>query len=126
MKLTLKQQKFADYYIQLGNATEAAVKAGYSEKYAGQNADKLLKNTNVQMYIEKRNAELEDERIANMVEVKRFWTEMMRNMMVEPKDRLKASEFIAKTNGAFIDKVQHSGHVSADIEINIGEEDYET
>lgn len=31
-KLTLKQQKFSDEYIISGNATEAALKAGYSKK----------------------------------------------------------------------------------------------
>ena len=34
MKLTLKQQRFADEYIISGNATEAAIKAGYSKKTA--------------------------------------------------------------------------------------------
>ena len=31
MKLSLKQKAFADYYIELGNATEAARKAGYKQ-----------------------------------------------------------------------------------------------
>ncbi|HEN7429532.1 TPA: terminase small subunit [Streptococcus agalactiae] len=35
-KLTLKQQKFIDEYIICGNATDAAIKAGYSKKTAGQ------------------------------------------------------------------------------------------
>lgn len=33
-KLTLKQQRFADEYIISGNATQAAIEAGYSEKTA--------------------------------------------------------------------------------------------
>lgn len=33
-KLTVKQQAFADFYIELGNATEAELKAGYSKAYA--------------------------------------------------------------------------------------------
>ena len=44
-KMTLKQKRFADEYIISGNATEAAVKAGYSSKYANTNTSKLLKNT---------------------------------------------------------------------------------
>ena len=47
MKLTPKQKAFADYYIECGNAAEAARRAGYEKRYAGQNADKLLKNTNI-------------------------------------------------------------------------------
>lgn len=32
MKLTEKQRRFVDYYVETGNKTEAAKKAGYSEK----------------------------------------------------------------------------------------------
>ena len=49
--LTPRQQKFCDEYLKHPVATDAAIKAGYSEKYAGQNADKLLKNTNVREYL---------------------------------------------------------------------------
>lgn len=51
MKLTPKQKAFADEYMICGNATEAARRAGYSEKYAGCNADKLLKNTKITAYM---------------------------------------------------------------------------
>ena len=61
-KLTEKQKRFADYYIELGNATQAAINAGYSEKYAGQNVDKLLKNTNLKKYIEERLEQIASER----------------------------------------------------------------
>jgi phage terminase small subunit len=44
-----------------------------------------------------------------MEEVKQFWTNTMRNREVEFKDRLKASEYIAKTNAAFIDRQEISG-----------------
>lgn len=44
--LTLRQQRFIDCYLADGckNAKAAAVAAGYSARYAGQNAGKLLKN----------------------------------------------------------------------------------
>ncbi len=49
MKLTPKQKAFADYYIQTGNATEAAIKAGYSKKTArfigNENLTKLTSKT---------------------------------------------------------------------------------
>ncbi|MFB3206295.1 terminase small subunit, partial [Staphylococcus pseudintermedius] len=31
MKLSIKQQRFADEYIKSGNATQAYIKAGYSK-----------------------------------------------------------------------------------------------
>ena len=46
LKLNARQKSFCEFYVASGNATESAIKAGYKEKYAGVNADKLLKNTN--------------------------------------------------------------------------------
>lgn len=120
LSLTPKQKAFADYYIQLGNATQAAIKAGYSEKTANRIASENLSKLDIQKYIKERNKALESRTIADMKEVKEFWTNMLRDSEIEPKDRLKASEFIAKTNGAFIDKLEHSGNINSDIEINIG------
>lgn len=104
MSLTPKQKAFADYYIQTGNATESARKAGYKQPHVqgSQNLEKLR----VQEYIIERNKVIENERIADMKEVKEFWTYMLRNETSEDKDRLKASEYIAKTNGAFLDKIE--------------------
>lgn len=56
-KLTAKQQKFADEYLIDLNATQAAIRAGYSPRSAGTNADKLLKNTKIRAYIDERMAE---------------------------------------------------------------------
>lgn len=110
-KLTDKQQKFADHYIASGNASDSARQAGYSASYANTHVYKLLENARVRSYIEERNAQLESDRIASMKEVKEFWTNTMRDECAEYKDRLKASEHIAKTNGAFLDKVEHSGEI---------------
>jgi len=45
--LTAKQQRFVDEYLIDLNATQAAIRAGYSEATAGQGGDQLLKNINV-------------------------------------------------------------------------------
>ena len=124
MSLKPKQQAFADYYIQTGNAYQSAVKAGYSDNYAKGNVVKLLENVSVQEYIIKRNEELESQKIADIKEVKEFWTEVLRKEDAELKDRLKASEYIAKTNGAFLEKIEHSGSVNSEVSIKIGAEDY--
>lgn len=114
MKLTQKQKKFADYYIKTGNAEESAKRAGYN---ARGNTTKLLQNTTISDYIKKVNEKIDDEKIADMKEVKMFWSEAMRNVNSELKDRLKASELIAKTNGAFLDKVEVTEkHIIVDIE----------
>ena len=119
--LSEKQKKFCDYYIQSGNATESFLKAGYKNyKSSGVEANKTLKNPNVQQYITEKNKLLENERIADMKEVKEFWTETMRNESIEYKDRIKVSELIGKTNGAFLDRVEQT---NIDIVVDIEEDD---
>ncbi|RCW44228.1 phage terminase small subunit [Paenibacillus prosopidis] len=54
MALTDKKKLFADHYLVLLNATEAAVKAGYSEKTAYSQGSRLLKDVEVHAYIEEK------------------------------------------------------------------------
>jgi phage terminase small subunit len=114
VKLTEKQKRFCDYYIQSPNATQAAIKAGYSKKTAKQVANENFTKPYLKEYISIRNKKLENERIAGIQEVKEFWTKVLREQVNDEvliRDRLKASEYIAKTVGAFIDKVEHSGNI---------------
>lgn len=117
MSLTDIQKKFIDNYIETGNATQSYIDAGYKARgnSAEANASRLLRNVKAREYIEERNKALESPRIATMTEVKEFWTNTMNAKNEETKDRLKASELIAKTNGAFLDKVEHSGKLGVTI-----------
>lgn len=69
MKLTKKQQDFADYYIELGNAEKAAIKAGYSKSYARGNAHKLVANVSIKKYIDEKMEKLASERIMSAQEI---------------------------------------------------------
>lgn len=51
-KLNRKQQAFADYYIESGNITQSALKAGYSENYAKSNAYTMLEHDGIKGYIQ--------------------------------------------------------------------------
>lgn len=99
---------FVDYYAACGNATESARKAGYSDKNAGVNADKLLKNPKIQQALAERNKEVSQSRIATIKERQEFWTSVLRGQEpdAEMKDRLKASELLGKCQGDFIDRVE--------------------
>ena len=60
MKLTIKQKAFADYYIELGNATEAykrAYKSCKSDNVARTNSSRLLTNANIKQYIDEKMKE---------------------------------------------------------------------
>jgi phage terminase small subunit len=120
-RLTPKQRKFCDYYIETGNATESAIRAGYSKNCATEMGHENLRKPHIVDYIEGRNKEIENKRIADMKEIKEFWTGVVRDQDVEMKDRLKASEFVAKTNAAFIDRVE----TTEDIEVVVTVEDDE-
>ena len=79
MELTPKQKAFADYYIECGNATEAAKKAGYSEKTARYIASENLTKPVILEYIAERQKQIDDSRIADAAEVLRFYSSVMRN-----------------------------------------------
>ena len=78
MKLTEKQKRFADHYIETGNATESAVKAGYSKKTAAVIAAENLIKPNIKTYIDGKLKALESERTASAKEVLEMLTSSMR------------------------------------------------
>lgn len=61
--LTVKQRKFADEYIKTGNATQAAIKAGYKEKTARFIGAENLTKPNVKAYIDAHMRKIEDAKI---------------------------------------------------------------
>lgn len=86
MKLTVKQKAFADYYIECGNATEAAKRAGYKEKAAYATGAENLRKPHIKEYIEERFKQIEDSRIADAAEVLRFYTSVMRGEIKDQFD----------------------------------------
>lgn len=103
MDLTPKQQAFADYYIECGNATEAAKNAGYSEKTARSQGQRLLTNVDVSAYIADRMKALAEKRIASADEAMEFLTSVMRGEIKDQfgldaalSDRIKACEGLIK------------------------------
>ncbi|WP_415341522.1 terminase small subunit [Clostridium perfringens] len=118
-KLTPKQKAFADYYIELGNAEQAAIKAGYSKKYARGNAHKLVANSCIKQYTEERLKEIEDERIADGKEVLQYLTKVMRGeekdqfgLDASLQDRTKAAELLGKRYRLFVDKVEKDSNIN--------------
>ncbi|MDG4962991.1 terminase small subunit [Lactococcus lactis] len=69
MKLTEKQKKFCDEYIKLGNATQAAINAGYSKRTARSQGQRLLTNVDIKNYIDERMEQLASERIMSAQEI---------------------------------------------------------
>ncbi|HHT7186897.1 TPA: terminase small subunit [Bacillus cereus] len=82
-KLTPKQKAFADYYIELGNATEAAKRAGYSKKTARFIGKENLSKPYIREYIDKIMAEKEKNMIASQDEILKYLTRVMRREEME-------------------------------------------
>lgn len=53
-KLTTKQKLFVEYYLANPNATQAAIKAGYSEKTAKSQGQRLLTNVDIANRVSQR------------------------------------------------------------------------
>lgn len=83
MKLTERQKRFADEYLIDMNAEQAAIKAGYSKKYARGNAYKIVADSCIQEYIKKRMEEKDKELIASQDEVLKYLTKVMRRELKE-------------------------------------------
>lgn len=81
--MTAKQKLFCDEYIVDLNATQAAIRAGYSKKTAAVIAAENLKKPNIQEYIQKRLDEKEDALIAKQDEVLKYLTAVMRRELKE-------------------------------------------
>lgn len=133
-KLTQKQRRFIDEYIISGNATQAAIKAGYSKKTARKIGQENLTKPDIKAELARRNAEIKSAKTADMTEVMEYLTSVMRGEQTESiatakgvfegvevsaKDRIKAAELIGKRNGAWTDKKELSGDIS--IDIGVGE-----
>ena len=143
LKLNARQKAFCEYYVASGNATDAAIKAGYSERTAKSIGQRLLTFVDIKKYIDELMQKLESERIATAEEVLQNLTAMMRGEIqeevvvvegegdgyssasiikkqVSAKDRIKASELLGKRHALFTDKTKIEGTLPVMI---VGEDD---
>lgn len=104
-KLSEKQKAFCDYYLELGNATEAYKRAYKctNDITARTNANKNLRKPTISKYVNERLKEIESKRIAKPEEVLQYLTKVMRGeekdqfgLEATLQDRTKAAELLAK------------------------------
>ena len=111
MSFTEKQKRFCDYYIETGNATEAARLAGYKGSNHDRIASENLRKPEIKRYIGNKMAKKDAERIASQDEVLEYLTSVMRGKVedfyrdeegnkklagIRANDRNKAAEMLAK------------------------------
>ena len=123
-KLTEKQKRFIDYYVETGNASEAARRAGYRgdnmNNIGSENLAKLGK------YINARLESVDNERIASANEVLEYLTSVLRGQAKDQfgldaslKDRNKAAELLGKRHALFTDKVEQKNTGEVKVFFNI-------
>lgn len=145
-KLTAKQQRFCDEYLIDLNATQAAIRAGYSKKTARVIGQQNLLKPAVKEYIQQRMDEKEKELIADQNEVLKYLTSVIRGqsrssvVVVEnigdymsearemekapdEKERLKAAELLGKAHGIFTDKVEQTVDMDLNITVDYGDDE---
>lgn len=88
------------------NATQAAIRAGYSAKTAYSIGQENLKKPEISEAIKKALEEKNNALIANRRERQAFWSEIMRDEDSRLADRLKASELLGKSECDFSEKLQ--------------------
>lgn len=91
--LTLKQKKFIDFYLQTGNATKAAIEAGYSKKTAYQTGAENLKKPQIRKIMQERMAEMDAKRVADSKEVLQLITSIARGEIDEDNIVVMRSEY---------------------------------
>lgn len=144
--LNVRQRSFCEYYVECGNATEAAKKAGYSEKTAYSIGNENLKKPEVKNYIKELMDKKLSDNILNANEVLSLLSDIAKGKTkeevvltvgvgnglsdtqivekrVSEKERLKALELLGKRHMLFTDKT------TVDLNIPVlfeGDEDLES
>ena len=104
-KLTERQRRFADLYLELGNASEAAAQAGFKRSYA----QGAKRQPAVQAYMQQRLQDARQRHIASAAVVLEFLTEVMRGEIdgerpeKNSSPRMKAAELLGRRLGVFTD-----------------------
>ena len=137
-RLTEKQKRFCDFYIELGNATEAAIKAGYAKKTAYAIGAENLRKPQLKSYIDVQLAKMEAARVADATEVMQYLTAVMRGAKTEQvvavegcgdgcsearviekqmagREQVKAAELLAKRYGLLTETVKLSAEGAVQI-----------
>ena len=112
MKLNARQKAFCEYYVASGNATESAIKAGYSEKTARSIGQRLLTNVDIKKYIKELQEKAKESRILTAKEKREWLSEVIKNGNEKLQDRLKALDILNKMDGDYVEKLQLSGQLN--------------
>ena len=105
-KMTAKQKRFCDEYLIDCNATQAAIRAGYSPKTAQAIGSENLKKPVVKKYIDEHLEISHNDAVMSAEEVLTRLTEIARDKKERAGNTLKALELLGKRHKLFVDRVE--------------------
>ena len=146
--MNAKQRRFAEEYLKDLNATQAAIRAGYSERTAYSQGQRLLKNVEIKNAIKEVRERIQNENIATIKDIEEFLSMSMNGEIdeevvvtvgtgegyseavkvrkeISTRDRLKAADLLGKRYGLYTDKVDMTQALTIVFEDDYGDsEDY--
>lgn len=130
-KLTVKEAKFIDLYIETGNQRQSVIDAGYSTKAPGQYGQQLLDKIYIKNEIDHRLKKLESDKIASADEILKYFTGVMRGEIKDQfgldaplGERTKAAQELAKRQIDIAQRV--AGQKQAEVKISLVWDETET
>lgn len=143
--MNAKQRRFAEEYLKDLNATQAAIRAGYSERTAYSQGQRLLKHVEIKNAIKEVRESIQDGNIATIKDIEEFLSMSMNGEIdeeiiitvglgeglseakrlrkeISAKDRLKAAELLGKRYGLYTDKVDMTQALTIVFEDDYGDE----
>lgn len=139
--LTPKQERFVCEYLKDLNATQAAIRAGYSENSAGQIGAENLRKPAIKEAIDAKLEEMNNSAIADANETLEYLSRVLRGeevdevlrlsgsgeqsktaLRVAAKDRMRAAELLGKYYGLFVDRTAVTGDMDLSVSIDYGDD----
>ena len=118
-ELTGKMIAFVAEYLKDFNGTQAAIRAGYSENTARSIASENLTKPDIQAEIEKQMKDVIGDRNKIIYENVLYWRDLRNDPESRESDKLKASEYLGKYGGMFIDKIELNANINPDATFEI-------
>lgn len=112
-----QKQVILNYKANGGNMKKAMIDAGYSETYADRNSKYLLGIIGDE--IKAQQDEICNEKIKNIAKIQEWWSSVVDEEGQDMNSKIKCSELLARSLGAFIDKLKVDANVDTDLNITI-------
>ena len=114
--MNARQEVFCREYAACGNATTAAIKAGYSEKTARKIGSRLLTYVDIKKRIGELGKVCEEKAFLTIAEKRRILQEIAQDPEARKDERMKAIDLDNKMEGVYINRTELTGNNGGPLE----------